>query len=997
MSEQLKNPMGEYLLKLQMIITNSEFKDDEEANKYETLDSKLNGEAYVRAVNKTDIFESYQYDGRVVCDMLLKKGYSEDTAFALLKNPAMLPADVKNTLLENAREVLIAKYDEPNKYYVMLSGKPFKGDKNTPADEILLIPDEFYERYASDTRISRSEPIHELPSKYQELFMNSEFYEPMLKKYPDARYLKYIGSNAIPITTARVARDGDIMRINTNKLSTYHPIFGSVTVDASVIHAFSNIYKSTRDYIYQTLRGDFSQIYPNYNSFIRFLTIYMAIGNAMNEFQKKSSKLIYMNNVTANNLFTLYGLPSVIMEGSPMIEFLKKFRLLLMDKGTNVVYRVKDLIGYADTDIYTLVMVKQQVFENGIPIYHIDDDGNKVPKQNIVFRRLGTTDDNTSYFKFRESRKEYNWEEIANGDPRWWNTPEIETMLNEMNYTLSNSKYIQLSTHMSMTDIWWQCVIFIRGILDRKQETFTTLINVNRNINGSSTMSVFEAVLCLVVMMNWQMIDYKGDNFDGEMYIPTNGNVECIDMLFNGLDINGAPNELKPGLPFKIASFNFDIRDNNPNAYQAMYTYEYLEPDVFMPMLNTVLDMESTNVGEVLMTNVRLIYKYLEDKLRSTRTIHQFRQVTETYKALFLVDPIRQWHDNSDIDTDELLCEKYNITSVELESFKTFFKAPGSYTVDGEPVEPDFTITYNKKQYDIYLYNILNNNVYDTEYDGEYLFRNHTFVQIFNAKVNNMTKAQNIEIQRSMLSQTIKDNYKRIIIDKVNIDLGSSKYGPTSFENLLMIENPSLYEYLVESREDGNDNIILLMRSIIKALETYANASLSALECKALGIEQYFYILKEVITYFKSYMVEFTQDEFTYIFDGIFDNGGNSNMLKLFDEIVSGEIDVTPVDSISLFDVSHGEITTNLDDTFNVYDDVLFRVKATYKDFVETGYEIWYDDGKRITQTPFKIDDDTELVANIVSSNTDNAVAYKIIININNLDVVPPNYYGTAR
>ena len=142
----------------------------------------------------------------------------------------------------------------------------------------------------------------------------------------------------------------------------------------------------------------------------------MAIGNAMNEFQKKSSKLIYMNNVTANNLFTLYGLPSVIMEGTPMIEFLKKFRLLLMDKGTNIVYRVKDLIGYSDTDIYTLVMVKQQVFEDGIPVYHYDEDtGEKTPVQNIVFRRLGTTDDNTSYFKFRESKKEYDWREIAVG------------------------------------------------------------------------------------------------------------------------------------------------------------------------------------------------------------------------------------------------------------------------------------------------------------------------------------------------------------------------------------------------------------------------------------------------------------------------------------------------------------------------------------------------------------------------------------------------------
>lgn len=999
MNTQMKNPMGEYLLKLQMIVSNSEFKNDEEANMYETLDSKLNGEAYVRAMNKTDIFESYQYDGKVVYDMLAKEGYDEKRIFILMKNPAMLPSNIKQTLLENARASFIARYDEPNKYYVMLSGKPFKGNKDVPADEILLIPDEFYERYSSDTRISRSEPIHELPTRYQELFMNSEFYEPMIKAHPDARYLRYIGSNSIPITTSRTARDGDIMRINTNKLSTYHAVFGNVTVEANIIHAFSNIYKSTRDYIYQTLRGDFSSIYPNYNSFIRFLTIYMAIGNAMNEFQKKSSKLIYMNNVTANNLFTLYGLPSVIMEGTPMIEFLKKFRLLLMDKGTNIVYRVKDLIGYSDTDIYTLVMVKQQVFEDGIPVYHYDEDtGEKTPVQNIVFRRLGTTDDNTSYFKFRESKKEYDWREIADGDPRWWNCPEIEAMLQDMNYTLSNSKYIQLSTHMSMSDIWWQCVIFIRGLLDRRQETFTSLLNINRDINGSSTMSVFEAVLCLVVMMNWQMTDYKGNSFDGAMYIPIDGKTVCLDMLFNGLDENGAPYPLKLGLPYKISSFNFDIRDNDPDAYNAMYTYEYLDPDYFMPMLNKVLELENPNTGEVMMTDVKLIYKYLEDKLRSTSTIQQFRQVTDTFKALFLVDPIRKWHNNSNVDTEELLAEKYGVTEVEIESLKSFFKAPGTYEINGELVGPDFVITYNEKDYDIYLYDVLNNNVYDLLYGDEYPFRNNTFVQLFNAKMNNYPADKNLEIQRSTLPQTIKNNYKRIIIDKVNIDLGSSQYGPTSFENLLMIENPSLYEYLVESRKDGNDNIILLLRSIIKALETYANTSLSALECKALGVEQYFYILKEVISYFKSYMVEFTKDEFTYIFDGIFDNGGNSNMLKLFDEISNGEIDVTPGDSMTLYDVSHADAYFNMDDNNigTLYDDALFRIKTEFKNLVSTGYEIWYDDGKRITRTPYTIADDTEVVANIVSTNT-SPDAYKIIINVNNIDVIPPNYYGNAR
>ena len=992
MSVQAVNPMAEYLLKLQLIVTNSEFKNKEEADKYETLDSKMNGEAYVRAMTKTDIFESYEYDHKKVYNLLMEAGYEEDRIFLLMNNTAMLPSDIKEKLLTEARDLFIAKYNEPNKYYVTLSGKPFKGNSEYNADEIVLIPDEFYERYSSEYRISRSQPIHELPTKYQELFMNSEFYEPILKKYPNAEYLKYIGSNKISIETSRSARDGDIMRINTNKLSTYHSIFGNVTVDAQIIHAFSNIYKVTRDYVYQTLRGDFSSIYPNYNSFIRFLTIYMAIGNAMNEFHKKSSKLIYMNNVTANNLFMLYGLPSVIMEGAPMGEFLKKFRLLLMDKGTNVVYRVKDLIGYQYTDIYTLVMVKQQVFENGVPIF---DKETGRPKQNIVFRRLGTTDDNTSYFKFRESKKEYPWEDIANGDPRWWNSPEVESMLNDMNYTLSNSKYIQLSTHMSMSDIWWQCVIFIRGILDRKTETFTSLLNINHNINGKSTMSVFEAVLTLVILMHWQMVDVNGNSFNGDMYIPIDGNYVCLDLLFNGIDETGTPNPLKTGLPYKISAFNFDVRENDYNGYMAMYTYDYLDPDYFMPMLNKILDHENPNIGEVLMTDVRLLYKYLETKLRTSRTIQQFRQITDTFKTLFLVDPIRKWHDSTNVDVDELLADKYNISMIDIESFKSYFKAKGTVTdEDGNPV-PDFIVSYNNDEYPIYLYDVMNSNVYDLVINDECPFRNKTFVKLFEAELTEYCIAHNTEIQKSVLSPIIKRDYQQIIIDKVNIDLGESIYGPTTFENLLMIENPSLYEYLLNSREESNDNIIMLLRSIIKSLEAYTNSSLAGLECKALGSDEYFRILKEVVSYFKSYMVEFTKEEFTYVFDGLFDNGGNSNMLRLYDDMPNGTIEMSPSESLTMYDVSHADVQFNFNDDISgvLYDDVLFRIKSKYKDLVDTGYEIWFDDGKRITKTPVEIGDDIEVVANIVSDG----VAYKIIVNINNLDVIPPNYIGNGR
>jgi hypothetical protein len=60
------------------------------------------------------------------------------------------------------------------------------------------------------------------------------------------------------------------------------------------------------------------------------------------------------------------------------------------------------------------------------------------------------------------------------------------------------------------------------------------------------------------------------------------------------------------------------------------------------------------------------------------------------------------------------------------------------------------------------------------------------------------------------------------------------------------------------------------------------------------------------------------------------------------------------------------------------------------------GYELWYDDGKRITRTAPNISTDTEIIANIVADENDPA-AYKLIINTNNLDVIPPNYYGNTR
>lgn len=999
------NPMSEYLLKIQLIVTNSEFKNRHEANKYETVDIKKAGDKYVRACLKTDIFESYDYQANDIIKALVAKNMTDEEINKVLANPILIPFDIKQELLVKYREMYIENYVEMNPYYARLAGIPFIGSSSVQADEIIPIPDDFYMQYALDGEIYRGEPIHMMTPKYQEMFINSEYYQKTLEEHPNLEYLKHIGSYSVPIHISRPAKDGELMKINTDKLYSSNTIFGNITVEASIVHEFTDIYEKVRQYIFNTLRGDFSAIYANYDSFIRFLTIYMAIGQTMNALMHKSSSMIHMNTVTANDFFSLYGLPSVIMEGNGMIDFLKHFRKILIDKGTNKCYRVKDLIGYEYTDIYTLIMVKQQAFENGIPVYVEDPDnpGQYIPKQYICFRRFGTAEDNTSYFQFRDSNKTYSVEEITSGDPRWWNTPEVEQMLQDMNYTLSNSKYIQLSTHLSFTDIWWDLTIFLRGILDQKDETKNTLINSNMIINGSSDISLFDAVLSLILLMQWHLtvtfVDTDGtiitDTMRGDMYLPNgyyNGHAACLDLLFNGLKDDGSPEDFKLGIPYQIASFDYNVRVTKEDWYNSIPNMDYLEPATFKPMLDNILDRKNSNLASSLLEEVRLLYKYLEKKLLDSTQINQYRQVTDAYQALFLVDPVRNWYDTVSLDIDRSIMDQFGISITQWNILKYNIFTPGHV---------DIYVRYDSKNYPISFYDILNEYSYDLVIHDEQPFHNQDFVDTF---VKYMESHIIPAIQTStQLNSSVKSNFANIIIDKVMLDSGASSDGPRTFESLLFLNNPSLYRYLF-SIKNNSESVVLMIRSLVRALETYSDNSLTGLYYASLGQEEYFRILKEVVSYFKSYMVEFTKEEFIYMFDDILDHGGNSNMFKMYDEISHTTLRLIPHDALSLHDIAHFDNSDiQADEDSYAHDEPVFRLKAKYSKLLSLGYEVLYDDGKSISHiAPDGISPDTEIVANLVedqraSSDPQSPVAYKLIINIDNLDVIPPNYVGNVR
>jgi hypothetical protein len=99
-------------------------------------------------------------------------------------------------------------------------------------------------------------------------------------------------------------------------------------------------------------------------------------------------------------------------------------------------------------------------------------------------------------------------------------------------------------------------------------------------------------------------------------------------------------------------------------------------------------------------------------------------------------------------------------------------------------------------------------------------------------------------------------------------------------------------------------------------------------------------------------------------------------------------------DSLSLYDVSHMDaLIPQPDDNTNfMYDDAIFRIRTTYRNLLNTGYDIWYDTGTELTKEPFEIGMNDKVLANMIPDG----VAYKIIIPFENVgdSKIPPNYVG---
>ena len=225
-----------------------------------------------------------------------------------------------------------------------------------------------------------------------------------------------------------------------------------------------------------------------------------------------------------------------------------------------------------------------------------------------------------------------------------------------------------------------------------------------------------------------------------------------------------------------------------------LQNYEYLQPEL-MPLLDQILNRENISVGQSLMSEVKDLFKFLETKLRTSSTIREFRQVTDAYQWLFLVDPYpKDWYDQSMYSTSSLLTKSYEIPISELNALYRFFSGNNPVLYADNVNEPYQEIS-NEDRYITFYRDISNINEFDYVIPEEYVVTINTTFPAGTSLGCEITYNRNV----NPVLYEIDDNITTILVHAM-------KDGKPVFQFRIRLTEYGEFNYLAVNQFFGDPN-----------------------------------------------------------------------------------------------------------------------------------------------------------------------------------------------
>ena len=576
--------VDEMVYNLKLIITDCVLKDQDKADKCETLKSAQNASQYISAVQNRVRFDVFRYTP----DMLRSIGVPERLIDDYMKDRNNIPERFRKPLLEYATKYYVNNYEELNNYYRMLNGKPNVGEEG-----IYLVRD----RIDLDN-IDYTKPLHEQNSDTLDYLYKQGVIDELIESYPSCKYLNHLGSRSINPLTARLSKKFGLLYISDE-------------ANDIVINRFKEKFELNRDYTLKTIYSDaykFGSRY--YDNFIMVLIILQTMLDMFSEIPDIIIKGELFDLRTIQIMFESYGIdfyPDIPFRyQSAMLRNVN--RLIKFKSTTKNIVDICSLFGFDNIFVFKYYILKIHRKDEEGYIFKYNEKGEEdIDKMyDLKFLKIPVEDMADDYLQ--DTSKYLNYDTITTGDQYWDGELDHEyvkhiIMDHEFNYV--RSKYLSIDTVYSMTELSFQLCYF-----------YNMIFNDDR----------FEELLKVSIP-----------------YVDTTKDFKLLDticyLLALGYESRGIKDKLMDttGKALSVMGFNFKVNLNELRAYylDKGYTLEDLGIEDFQIPQDQILSYKQ--LLKIYTTN-KEIHDHVVYEITHADNYKIYKIYEDIYNALFIMD-----------------------------------------------------------------------------------------------------------------------------------------------------------------------------------------------------------------------------------------------------------------------------------------------------------------------------------------------------------------------
>lgn len=589
--------MDIFIRELKNLLTNMIVKRNVEADKYETTEMKYDAELFCMVKDGVDDFSSYNNFYYEVYEMA---GVPPANISEYLSDKSKIPGGLRYTLVRLQREYILDHYVEKNNYYRKLMGIPDYEDT-----DLIYVPENEY-------NIRTDIPIHALDRGSIGRLISTGLMAKIKEKYPDKKYLDYVGDRSIDCYTAR-------------KAMNYELLFTTTTNPDLIQLDFKKFYSRARDYYMMVVYNpNIASSYQYYDNFIGFCIVVMTIQRMYASIFHESITRDFYDPQIVRYLFDSYSIPYITDMTMDQLKLLaKNLNIFLSFKSSDrVLFDLCAVFGFTNVSIYKYLLVKNHIHSSmtNKPIFPlktvVNSDGTITSGYDyekmfeVYFQKvnLKSYDINTALID-ATNRFEYN--DLTSGDIYWVETEELRDKIynSELNYM--ESKYISIDVMFKITAMMYEINHTFRMIIDNNQEfrkSYILLPKISPIAHDLYSIIIF---LCAMFCKRY--------GFTGE--IP-----------------------LKPASIAYVYGFNFHEDINK--IINDVVESKYLDEDIIQYMLN--FSVNSNKDVDRIYRNIKTLKDFITEQLAMTKDIEVYRAYKKLYNSILVVEDKEEVYKKND-------------------------------------------------------------------------------------------------------------------------------------------------------------------------------------------------------------------------------------------------------------------------------------------------------------------------------------------------------------